>query len=185
MPRELGERLDGSRQAALVTSSSVRVKNALAAHGVDHALGVLESFLSSGLIAGEDELANALDSGTVLAALSREVLIAGKDGRACGLGWYWPFSFEFLKVDAAVSGFTSTSASLCFCFPDEPVCSSASGRNRPGLSFTTMLLSALRMTRRCNSASNSPESRKRGIVSNQKDRYKHLSMEKFLLQRKA
>ena len=78
MPRELGERLDGSRQAALVTSSSVRVKNALAAHGVDHALGVLESFLSSGLIAGEDELANALDSGTVLAALSREVLIAGK-----------------------------------------------------------------------------------------------------------
>lgn len=78
MPRELGERLDGSRQAALVTSSSVRVKNALAAHGVDHALGVLESFLSSGLISGEDELANALDSGTVLAALSRKVLIAGK-----------------------------------------------------------------------------------------------------------
>ena len=78
MPKRLGERLDGSRQAALVASSSVRVKNALAAHGVDHALGVLESFLSSGLVAGEDELANALDSGTVLAALSREVLVAGK-----------------------------------------------------------------------------------------------------------
>ena len=161
MPKRLGERLDGSRQAALVASSSVRVKNALAAHGVDHALGVLESFLSSGLVAGEDELANALD------------------------GWYWPFSFEFLKVDAAVFGFSPTSASLSFRFPDEPVCSSASGRNRPGLSFTTMLLSALRMTRRCNSAPNSPESRKRGIVSNQNDRYKHLSQGKISFTKKG
>ena len=60
-----------------MASSSVHVQNALGAHGVDHALGLLEGFLSTGLVAGEDELAHALDSGAVLAALSRKVLVAG------------------------------------------------------------------------------------------------------------
>lgn len=61
-----------------MASSSVHVENALAAHGVDHALSGLESFLSGGLVAGEDELANALDGGAELAALSGKVLVAGK-----------------------------------------------------------------------------------------------------------
>ena len=94
MPKKLGERLDGSRQAALVASSSVRVKNALAAHGVDHALGVLESFLSSGLVAGEDELANALDSGTVLLSLSRRArLQLGIWPKSAGSKFYYNVAF--------------------------------------------------------------------------------------------
>ena len=72
----LGHSLDGSGKTALMTSSSVGVKNALASHSVDRGFSLLEGFLSGGLVAGDDELTHSLDSGAELATLSREVHVA-------------------------------------------------------------------------------------------------------------
>lgn len=63
----LGHGLDGSGETALVAGGGVRVENALAGHGVDHGFGLLEGFLSGGLVAGDDELAHGLDGGAELA----------------------------------------------------------------------------------------------------------------------
>ena len=53
------------------------MQDTLASHRVDHALGSLEGILRGGLVAGEEQLAHLLDGGAVLAALGREVLVAG------------------------------------------------------------------------------------------------------------
>ena len=86
-----------------MTRSGVLVQNALGAHRVDHALGLLEGFGSGGLVAGNDELAHSLDGGTVLATLSREMLIAsngltGALASLVGIG-----HLVFLKTDAGYS----------------------------------------------------------------------------------
>ena len=84
---ELGHGLDRGREAALVAGSGVAVENALAGHRIDHGFGLLEGFLSGGLVAGGDELAHLLDSGAVLAALGSEMQVArnGLAGALAGL----------------------------------------------------------------------------------------------------
>lgn len=83
-----------------MTSSSILVQNTLGAHRVDHALGLLEGFSSTGLVTGEDQLAHGLDGGAILATLSREMLVAsnsltGALASLVGIG-----HLEFLKNDA-------------------------------------------------------------------------------------
>ena len=98
--RRLGHCLDAGRQTALMTSSSVLVKDALGAHGVDHALSLLEGFTGTGLVAGNDELAHALDGGAILAALSRKVLIASNGLTGALAGLVGIGHLVFLKIDA-------------------------------------------------------------------------------------
>lgn len=62
-----------------MASSGVSVKDALADHGVEHGFSLDESFLGGSLVASDDELANSLDGGAVLAALGGKMHVAGHD----------------------------------------------------------------------------------------------------------
>ena len=57
------ERLDGSREAALLACGKVLVHDVLVGDRVDHALRLLEDGLRSALVARIDGLANLLDCG--------------------------------------------------------------------------------------------------------------------------
>ena len=59
-----------------MTSSGVLMKNTLVSHRVDHRLSCDVESLSSSFVAGENSLANVLDSCAIARTLCREVLVA-------------------------------------------------------------------------------------------------------------
>ena len=59
-----------------MTSSGVLMKNTFVSHRVDHRLSCDVESLSSSFVAGENSLANVLDSCAIARTLCREVLVA-------------------------------------------------------------------------------------------------------------